>query len=258
MFRYTPAEMVWPGATGKRQMHARRYSRRASCSACSPPRWRRPPPAPAPLPAPSTTCRRRRARRREVARLDRRAEILTEKYNVARAALDAVNIRLQAARRDLDRARAEFDAAQAIRGKRLAAMYKSDSYSVLDVIFSLNDIGEADTQFGYFRAIDKADQETVTASPRWSCRWSRCTADGQGQGGRPGPRDGAARAAGAIEDQLATREKLLADLDARVKRLIAEQARLDAEALSAWPGRGRRSRRPSPGRRRRSPSSRRR
>ena len=45
-----------------------------------------------------------RSVRREVARLDHRAEVLTEKYNVARAALDAVNVRLQEARRDLERA----------------------------------------------------------------------------------------------------------------------------------------------------------
>ena len=86
---------------------------------------------------------------------------LTEKYNVARAALDTVNVRLQEARRDLERARVEFDAAQAQRGERLAAMYKSDGYSVLDVLFSLNDLGEAGTQLGYFRSIDEADQGAV-------------------------------------------------------------------------------------------------
>ena len=41
-------------------------------------------------------------------------------------------------------------------------MYKSDGYSVLDVLFNLDDIGEADTQLGYFRSIDEADQDTVT------------------------------------------------------------------------------------------------
>ena len=88
--------------------------------------------------------------------------MLTEKYNVARAELDAVNVRLQEARRDLERVQTELDAAQALRGARLAAMYKSDGYSVLDVLFNLDDIGEADTQLGYFRSIDEADQETVT------------------------------------------------------------------------------------------------
>ena len=41
--------------------------------------------------------------RREVARLDHRAEVLTEKYNAARAALDELNIRLGETRADLER-----------------------------------------------------------------------------------------------------------------------------------------------------------
>jgi cell wall-associated NlpC family hydrolase len=172
-----------------------------------------------------------RSVRREVERLDKRAAVLTEKYNLARAELDALNVRLQGARRDLERTRGELDAAQALRGERLAAMYKTDGYTVLDVLFSLNDFGEADTQFGYFRSIDEADQETVTriaAMERQAESLSRQIDEDRAEAldGEMELREQQA----AIEDELAARETFLADLDARVKKLIARQAQLDAAA----------------------------
>ena len=169
--------------------------------------------------------------RREVARLDHRAEVLTEKYNVARAALDAVNIRLQESRRDLERARAEFDAAQALRGERLAAMYKSDGYSVLDVLFNLSDLGDASTQLGYFRSIDEADQETVARVAAMEQRIQALTKQIDADRAEALDKEMVLREQqAAIEDELAAREQLLTDLDARVKKLLAQLAQLDAAA----------------------------
>jgi cell wall-associated NlpC family hydrolase len=169
--------------------------------------------------------------RREVARLDHRAEVLTEKYNLARAALDEVNIRLLEARRDLERAQVELETAQALRGARLAAMYKSDGYSVLDVLFSLSDLGEADTQLGYFQSIDEADQETVTRIAAMEVRIQGLAKQIDADRAEALEKEMALREQQAsIEDELAARETLLADLDARVKKLLAQQARLDAAA----------------------------
>ena len=171
--------------------------------------------------------------RREVSRLDHRSAVLTEKYNVARAELDAVNVRLQEARRDLERVQTELDAAQALRGARLAAMYKSDGYSVLDVLFNLDDIGEADTQLGYFRSIDEADQETVTRVATMEKQIQRLARQMDQDRADALEREMDLRdQQAAIEDELAAREQLLADLDARVKKLLAQQARLEADAAA--------------------------
>ncbi len=189
-----------------------------------------PPPAPA---SPSVEDLEAQANsvRREVARLDHRAEVLTEKYNVARAALDAVNIRLQESRRNLERARAEFDSAQALRGERLAAMYKSDGYSMLDVLFNLNDLGDASTQLGYFRSIDEADQETVARVAVVEQRVQALTKQIDTDRAEALDKEMALREQqAAIEDELAAREQLLTDLDARVKKLLSQLARLDAAA----------------------------
>jgi len=231
MYRYTLSEMVSSEATG------RRYGALAAAVAvgavlCALACVLLPCAASA-APGDAVTDLQARARgvRREVARLDHRAAILTEKYNAARAELDALNIRLQGARSDLERTRAEFDAAQALRGERLAAMYKTDGFTVLDVLFSLDDLGEAGTQFGYFRSIDQADQRTVTrieALEREMESLSRRIDEDRADALEREMKLREQQA--AIEDELAARETLLADLDARVKKLIAQQARLDAAA----------------------------
>ena len=170
-----------------------------------------------------------RAVKRQVARLDQRAEVLTEKYNVARAALDTLNIRLEQTRSDLERTQTQLDAAQALRSARLVTMYKSDGYSLLDVLFNLKDLGEADTQLDYFRAIDAADQATVTRIAGMEKQIQQLSQQIDKDRAQALKQEMALRGQqAAIEDELAAREQLLTDLDARVKKLIAQQAALDA------------------------------
>jgi cell wall-associated NlpC family hydrolase len=169
--------------------------------------------------------------RREVARLDRQASVATEKYNAVRAELDAVNIRLFEARRDLSRAQNELDTAQELLGERIAEMYKSDDFTMLEVLFHLSDFSEVDTQLGYFESINEADLHTVGSIEEMEGRVAALTV------GIEDDREVALEAEmtlrekqADIEDELARRRALLSDLDARVKKLIAQQERLDAAA----------------------------
>jgi peptidoglycan DL-endopeptidase CwlO len=169
--------------------------------------------------------------RREVARLDHRAEILTEKYDSARAALDALNIRLDETRRDLERAQSELDAAQQLRNERLVTMYKSGGYDLLDVLFNLQDLGDAGTQMDYFRAIDKADQDTVIRIAGMEKQIQQLSQQMDKDRSDALKREmGLREQQAAIEDELAAREQLLTDLDARVKKMLAQEAKLDAAA----------------------------
>ncbi len=231
MFRYTLSEMARTGATGRRHgvlAAALAVGALLCASVCIllPGEARA-------TPGDSIVDLQAQARsvRREVERLDRRAAVLTEKYNVARAGLDALNIRLQTARQDLERTRADLDAAQALRGERLAAMYKTDGFTVLDVLFSLEDLGEADTQFGYFRSIDEADRQTVDRIEAMELEMESLSRQMDEDRAAALDREMELREQqAAIEDELAAREMLLADLDVRVKKLITQQARLDAAA----------------------------
>jgi len=235
MYRYTSAEMTGHGATGKGSgIRAAAFATGAVLCLVAVALA-----AGALLAAPSSASpgsvddlqAQARSVKREVARLDQRAEILTEKYNVARAELDALNIRLEQSRSDLARAQQQLDAAQALRGARLAAMYKSGGYSVLDVLFNLTSLDDADTQLGYFRSINEADEETVTRIATMEHQVEALT--GQIDKDRA---DALKKEMGlrgqqaAIEDELAARQTLLTDLDARVKKILSEQARLDAAA----------------------------
>ena len=253
-----------PGRQASGMGHARRYSRRARpvCVLALAPRR----PRLLPAAAPASPLRRRPARRRRAAcaarsRASTTAPRCSPRSTTSRAPRSTrVNVRLQEARRDLERAQVQLDAAQALRGARLAAMYKSDGYSVLDVIFNLSDIGEADTQLGYFRSIDEADQDTVTRIAAMEQQIQALdAADRQGPGRRPGPRDGPARAAGGHRGRAGR---------ARAAPRRPRRARQEAARAAGAAGRGRPRRawprppastwRPSPARRRRSPSSRRR
>ncbi len=231
MFRYTQAEMARPGATGERHgVLAAALAAGVLLCACVGILF---PVAAAAVPGGSVADLQAQARdvRREVERLDHRAAVLTEKYNVARAELDALNVRLHDARQQLERAQAELDTAQALRGRRLAAMYKADGLTVLDVLFNLTDFGEAGTQLGYFRSIDEADRQTVAGIEAMESEMASLSR--QIDADRAVALDGEMKLREqqvAIEDELAARQTLLADLDVRVKKLVAQQARLDAEA----------------------------
>jgi len=169
--------------------------------------------------------------RRQVARLDDRAEVLTEKYDTARAALDALDIQLEQSRMDLQRAQTELDAAQQERADRLVAMYKNGDPSLLDVLFNLKDLADADSQLDYFHSIDEADQQTVTRVADMESQVEQITRRIDADRAEALKRELSLRdQQAAIEQQLALRQQLLSNLNARVKKLLAEQATLDAAA----------------------------
>ncbi len=169
--------------------------------------------------------------RREVARLDQRATAATERYNLARAALDEVNVRLQAARRDLARRQSELDTAQALLGERLALMYKDGGYSLLDVLFAVDHFDEVETQIGYFRSITEADEAEAERIAAIEAQVTGLTEQVEEERAAALEQEMSLRERQAdIEDELAARQALIADLDARVKKLLAEMTRLDAAA----------------------------
>lgn len=169
--------------------------------------------------------------RAEVEKLDRRASVSIEKYDQARAKLDELNVRLFAARRELVRVQSELETAQELLADRAADIYKSGDVGVLDVLFSVRDFTEIDTQFDYVRSINEADQASVDRVAALSDSIVRLARDIEGDRAAALKRETELRAKQAdIEDQLAQRQALLDSLDARVKELVERQARVDAAA----------------------------
>ena len=169
--------------------------------------------------------------RAAVARLDLASQIAIEKYNVARSELDDLNVRLIETRRDLSRAQLQLDVARSVLGERMADIYKNGGVSVLDVVLGAWDFTEIDTQIDYFRQISQADEDTVTGIEALTQRVGKLADQVEKDRAAALTREMGLREKRAdVEDQLAQRRTLLADLDARVKELIERQARLDAAA----------------------------
>jgi len=169
--------------------------------------------------------------RAEVARLDFAAQVAIEKYNVARSELDELNVRLSETRRDLSRAQLQLDVARSVLGERMADIYKNGGVSVLDVVLSVRDFTEIDTQIDYFRQISQADEDNVTGIETLTLSVGRLADQVEKDRAAALTREMGLREKRAdVEDQLAERQALLADLDTRVKELIERQARLDAAA----------------------------
>jgi peptidoglycan DL-endopeptidase CwlO len=169
--------------------------------------------------------------RAEVARLDHASQIAVERYNVARSDLDGLNVRLAETRRDLSRAQLQLDVAHSVLGERMADIYKNGGLSVLDVVIGAGDFTEIDTQIDYFQQISQADEDNVTGIEELTRRVAALADQVEKDRAAALTREMDLREKRAnVEDQLAERQALLADLDTRVKDLIARQARLDAAA----------------------------
>jgi cell wall-associated NlpC family hydrolase len=161
----------------------------------------------------------------EVARLDRHAEVSIEKYDIARSELDQLNVNLISARRDLMRAQTALDIAQAQLGERLSQIYKSGDVGLLDVLVNADDLTEVSTQLGYVRLISQADDHTVDGVRALTREVTAYTAGIEADRAAALVKEKDLRAKQTdIEDQLAQRRALLADLDTRVKALVERQA----------------------------------
>jgi cell wall-associated NlpC family hydrolase len=169
--------------------------------------------------------------REEVERLDRKVEVAIEKYNMARAELDDLNVQLIAMRSDLARAETQLDVARSVLGERMADIYKNGGVSVLDIVLAAGDFTEIDTQIDYFQQISQADEDAVAGIQELESNVARLTGQIEDDRAKALEREKDLRAKRTdVEDQLAQRKALLADLDARVKELLRQQALRDAEA----------------------------
>jgi peptidoglycan DL-endopeptidase CwlO len=167
----------------------------------------------------------------EVKSLDSRAEAAVEKYDVARAQLDQLNAQLMETRRDLDRAETQLDVARSVYGARMADIYKNGGVTVLDVLLAAGDFTDIDTQIDYFRDINRADADTVNNIEALAKSVAKLEGQVEQQRAAALTKEMDLREKQAdVEDQLAARKALLADLNSQVKALLARQARLDAAA----------------------------
>jgi cell wall-associated NlpC family hydrolase len=169
--------------------------------------------------------------RAEIVRLDRDAAAAVERYNMARVELDQVNARLIEARRDLMRSEEQADRAQLILGERLAEIYKSEDLGLLDVLLNAGDLADVGTHMEYLELVNGADADAATEFAALTRRVQYLKDGIERERDAALAREMDLRQSRAdVEDKLARRKGLLADLDARVGQLVEQNARREAAA----------------------------
>ncbi len=178
--------------------------------------------------------------RDQLSALDSQAEVVTEQYDQARAQLDDVTSRLGIARMDLARAQDDLAAKQAIMGQRLASIYKTGSFSVLDVLLSSGDFTELETNVGFYRKLAQQDLTSERDVERLVATVDTLTQQigDERQQAQSYAQDVQVKAA-VVENKIAERQALLNNLDSKIKTLIERQeaaARRAAAALARSTG----------------------
>ena len=167
--------------------------------------------------------------RAEVEALDRSLAGSVEEYNGARARLDALNAELMTARGDLLRARAELDLTQTLYGQRLAQMYKGGRLTIIDVLLSADDLVGITRQLDFYHLIAEADEATLARVEQLTASVTELESSIEARRALALADEFELREKRAlVEDQLAQRQALLDGVSARIKKLLARQARLAA------------------------------
>ncbi len=169
--------------------------------------------------------------REEIAQLDDEASAAVERYNAARAELDAANARLIAIRRELSRAENDRDLARRTLDDRLSGIYKCDELGLLDVVFAAADFADLATELQNLELVHGADLAAATRLTGVTEQIARLAATLEEERTAALSREVELRDRQAdVDDQLARRRALLDDLSAEIKRVVERQERREAEA----------------------------
>ena len=169
--------------------------------------------------------------RADLSRLDREAGVAVERYNLARAELDQANVRLFAARRDLDRTEDQLDLARRVLGERLSLIYKAEQPGLLDVVFAAEDLSDLSAELDAIERVHGADATAVADLAALTSQIEELNSAIETQRAATLEREVALRDTQAdLEGELARRRNLLASLDARIKGILEREARREAAA----------------------------
>jgi cell wall-associated NlpC family hydrolase len=176
----------------------------------------------------------------QIARLDHRLAADVEKYDQARAELDAINVALATARMQLQAAQNQLATQQAILADRLSSMYKAGPFTLLDVLLESRDFADIEAEANLFRLIGEQDAATEQSVARLVD--SAATLEHDIDVRHAAALQVATRIDGQrmiIADELAQRQAVLDDLDRQMKQILARQqasARSTSERLARLAG----------------------
>lgn len=175
----------------------------------------------------------------QVSALDTAASLADENYNVARDRYAKLNGEVHAAQRKVARLDTKTLVLQTALGKRADAMYRGGgTLANLEMLLSTRSMADFNAVFEGLLTIGKQDAETVS-----ELKTARAEADAAravlviAAAKAARQKAAMAAAANAVHVQLANRTRLLASINADIRKIIADQqAREAALARARWGG----------------------
>lgn len=95
----------------------------------------------------------------EMKSLDHDLELVVEKHNATRVALDQLTLELADSRQRLDNMRAQYEAQEELMSARLTAMYKAGEINFMSILLNSHSINDFYEQARYIAKINEQDQK---------------------------------------------------------------------------------------------------
>ena len=160
----------------------------------------------------------------QVADLNTKAEIASEKYNAAQVRYSALTVKVHATERQIAKLQKRQNVLQSHLDTRAGDMYRTGPLGFLSVLLSVRTFEEFDTTIRVLTSLNEQDASTVAqlkeskaAAQKAHATLAAAQADADRQ------QNAMAANARAVKAQLAARKQLLASVTAEIQVLIAQQ-----------------------------------
>jgi len=166
---------------------------------------------------------------KKVAALDDRLEVVVEDWDQAQSQLNAIDDQLSQIRLQLTQSQTELSQQQAVLGSHLAWMYKLGDYGLLDELLNGGSLTDAAARLELLKRLNQQDRQLrdgfLTTVKKVNALQASFAAK-RDQAMVVRQRVDAERM--TIEDRLAERQAILDGLNGRIKKILAQRARLAA------------------------------
>ena len=162
--------------------------------------------------------------RTQIHSLETQMTTISSRYQAARTQLDQLTADLGTTRLQLANLQQELDLQQELAAEHLVAMYKMSDYGWVDVIASMQNLTDVESQLTYFRLLGEQDAHSAERLTQLTDRTQSLerTQNGQRQKALVLETEVATQRA-LMSDKIAQRQAVLDGLIAKIKTVIARQ-----------------------------------
>lgn len=164
------------------------------------------------------------ASRTQMRRLEKQMKAITARYQAAQGRLDALSAELGQTRLELARAQADLDRQAELIGTRLKTMYKTGTFTWMDVLDNTASLTDLQSEMDFFRLISEQDRQNGSDLARVNAQIAQLEKDQADQ------REATVQVTAeidtqrmAMKDKIAQRQAILDDLVTKIKKILARR-----------------------------------